>query len=1137
MANVGTLTANLIAQTTNFNRPLESAQRKLEQFEKKTEQVEKRLDAVSKVGRKAAAAFTALSGALFLGVKNTASYGYEIELMSQRTGLAESALQEMQYVADQLGFDFDNLQQMTSQLGQKIVEAETAGGAMATAFKALGISTRTTSGQLRSMDELFEETITALSRMDNAVERNALAVKIFGEEGRKLIPLLSAGQDEIDRLRRQARELGFVMADASIRDLANFQREISTVGQSLRATGREILAQFVPAMRVVLDWVNRGVSWFRNLSSEQMRAIKQWVALTALILGLVAAFGAFAKVAVIVVKGVRTVVSIFKAVQAVIFGVQAVFAVLGGSTILIIGAIIAAIVGLYLAWKNNWFGIRGVITGVWEDHIKPILDVVLEWGAKTLSTVWNWAVEAAGRFWDWFIDVGWPWIGKVLDTAWNWTLGVLGTFYKWLVEKAIPWIGGELSTVWDWSLRVFGAFYDWLVEKGWPMIKETLATTWNWTMKVLGVFWEWLANTAWPWLGKVAGTIWEWTFKILGRFAEWLILEAFPFVFEVILTTWQWAFEFIGKFLIWLIEEGFPLIGKTISTIWEWTFNVLGKSWEWLTDKAIPWMGDTVKTTWEWSFKAFGKLWDWIEKGADWIGGTVQTTLEFTEKGLGAVRRGLSTVGSWFGFQRGGILPGIAGPDMFPALLAPGEAIIPADVWRKGLSAVAAWFRRLGVPGFQAGGILGESANAGAAAVTMIDFSELEASIDQQSSLVRNLGKTVKSIPEAIVSGLFALFDGLISIIDRLATSVFGEEQAQRITGTLHTWQDEMKRLLGTLGFFDEETEDAAETVAEGAAVVAAASEQVRNRFNLLTEASRYVWNALNESIPVLKRGVELYQTSVLPVINELGQVVRQGASRIQALAMVALDLIMQSSSFSRLIEIVNSVLASFIDALGMVISPLLPLAQVVADILTPLFTTIGTILSSLLVPAFQVLFPILKIFGSVIIGVAQAVGTIWNAILDMISLLPFVDLRKYKVDLQALQSASRDLANLTLEEARARAENTKAIEESTRAMVNVPSVFRIAMRRAQAADVLASVATPLQTGGIITRPMVGLLGEAGPEAVVPLGRSGQGLTINVHLNGPVYGMNDFQRAVEEAMSLAARKAGLGQYGLVVKFT
>jgi phage-related minor tail protein len=44
--------------------------------------------------------------------------------------------------------------------------------------------------------------------------------------------------------------------------------------------------------------------------------------------------------------------------------------------------------------------------------------------------------------------------------------------------------------------------------------------------------------------------------------------------------------------------------------------------------------------------------------------------------------------------------------------------------------------------------------------------------------------------------------------------------------------------------------------------------------------------------------------------------------------------------------------------------------------------------------------------------------------------------------------------------------------------------------------------ATPFAKGGIVTRPTLGLVGEAGPEAVIPLNRSsGLGTSISITVN------------------------------------
>jgi hypothetical protein len=69
--------------------------------------------------------------------------------------------------------------------------------------------------------------------------------------------------------------------------------------------------------------------------------------------------------------------------------------------------------------------------------------------------------------------------------------------------------------------------------------------------------------------------------------------------------------------------------------------------------------------------------------------------------------------------------------------------------------------------------------------------------------------------------------------------------------------------------------------------------------------------------------------------------------------------------------------------------------------------------------------------------------------------------------------------------------------------------------------------ATPFAMGGIVTRPTLGLIGEAGPEAVIPLDRlSGMGgITINVQA-GLVSTPDQIGQQIIEAIQNAQRRSG-----------
>jgi len=66
-----------------------------------------------------------------------------------------------------------------------------------------------------------------------------------------------------------------------------------------------------------------------------------------------------------------------------------------------------------------------------------------------------------------------------------------------------------------------------------------------------------------------------------------------------------------------------------------------------------------------------------------------------------------------------------------------------------------------------------------------------------------------------------------------------------------------------------------------------------------------------------------------------------------------------------------------------------------------------------------------------------------------------------------------------------------------------------------------------LARGGIVTRPTLAMLGERGPEAVVPLGSGrGAGMTINLVINGDINGMDDFEAKVTSVIRDAVLGGG-----------
>lgn len=66
-----------------------------------------------------------------------------------------------------------------------------------------------------------------------------------------------------------------------------------------------------------------------------------------------------------------------------------------------------------------------------------------------------------------------------------------------------------------------------------------------------------------------------------------------------------------------------------------------------------------------------------------------------------------------------------------------------------------------------------------------------------------------------------------------------------------------------------------------------------------------------------------------------------------------------------------------------------------------------------------------------------------------------------------------------------------------------------------------------LAEGGIVNDPTLAMIGEKGPEAVIPLDKAGGvGTTLVVNITGPTYGFDDFEQKVSKAIRDGVRRGG-----------
>lgn len=147
----------------------------------------------------------------------------ELLTLSKVTGVSTDELQKFQYASKFLDVSTESMSDALKELTNKMYDAKNGGSEAQEAFRKLHLSIKDGNGQMKDANEMFYETIDALGRIKNETERDAVAMKLFGESARNLNPLIEAGSDKLRQLGIEAENLGVVMGEDSIQKLGKLQ--------------------------------------------------------------------------------------------------------------------------------------------------------------------------------------------------------------------------------------------------------------------------------------------------------------------------------------------------------------------------------------------------------------------------------------------------------------------------------------------------------------------------------------------------------------------------------------------------------------------------------------------------------------------------------------------------------------------------------------------------------------------------------------------------------------------------------------------------------------------------------------------------------------------------------------------------
>lgn len=206
-----------------------------------------------------AAGATALTGALAAGAQSVASYGDNIDKMSQKMGISAQGYQEWDAVMQHSGTSMETMKSSMKTLANAV---EKGNGA----FERIGISMTDLSSM--SNEDIFAATIAGLQNVDNETERTYLAGQLLGRGATELGALLNTSAEDTQAMRDRVRELGGVMSDDAVKAAAAFQDNMQDLQTAVSGLGRGMMAELLPSM-------NNIIAGFTNLIMGEQGATEK----------------------------------------------------------------------------------------------------------------------------------------------------------------------------------------------------------------------------------------------------------------------------------------------------------------------------------------------------------------------------------------------------------------------------------------------------------------------------------------------------------------------------------------------------------------------------------------------------------------------------------------------------------------------------------------------------------------------------------------------------------------------------------------------------------------------------------------------------------------------------------------------
>lgn len=422
----------------NLQKAADNTKSAFDKIKESTDKVAKGAQKVAEKTKVLSGAGAAVAGGLLASSGSAIKTADDLATLAARTGISTDTLQKFAYASDMVDVSTEELAGAFSKM-KKTLDSNPA------AFEALGVAVTNADGSFRNLEDIFFDSLGALSQIGGETERDLAAMDLFGKSADTLATIIDDGGAGLQAYGEKAQELGLILSEDTIGKLTATGDKIDETKARATATiaevGATLLENLAPTIDVIVEKIGEVLAWIGTLDADTLNMILTIAA---------------------VIAAISPIASLVSGISTAIGGVSdAINWLIANPVVALIGAIVALVA--LIAVKGD--EIQGVLQSV-DDFLQGVF--AKDWSEQfgAIGEVMNFFFAIFGGIWDG--------VKQILDGIINFIRGVFT---------------GDWNRAWEGIKQIFSGVFtaiQSIFERVSTFFSKLFARDWTQTLGVLG---------------------------------------------------------------------------------------------------------------------------------------------------------------------------------------------------------------------------------------------------------------------------------------------------------------------------------------------------------------------------------------------------------------------------------------------------------------------------------------------------------------------------------------------------------------------------------------------------------------------------------------------------------------------------